>query len=997
MTLRLHHGALVSTFGVCLLTSSAAADADSNSRSAEIERRTPNIAQVPLSFEATPDEANPDVQYVAKGLGYNIFLARGGETVLALRRTSGEVSHAVRLRPVAANQSARAEGLNLLAARTNYLLGSDAAKWRTQVPSFGRVRYQSVYPGIDLVYYGHQRQLEYDFIVHPGADPTRIAVAAEGAERLELAADGDLILHVGRSQLRQRKPVAYQVVDGVRRSVLVAYEVAPGGAVRFRLGAYDPERELVIDPILVYATVLGGSGYEQATGIAVDKSGNVYVTGYTTPPGTFPTTVGAFDPTYNGGSFDVFVAKFDSTGSTLLYSTFVGGSSANQDAPEGIAVDASGNAYITGVTASSDFPTTPGAPDTTLSGIHDAFVLKLNPTGSALTYSTLFGGVGFDQGKAIAVDALGQAYVTGQTRSADFPVTAGAHDTTLEGRSIDSFVVKLNVDASAIVYASLLGSGNSACYVETTGIAVGGDGAAYVTGYGNICIPTTAGAFDPVGHDSPFGYYDAFVTKFTPNGAGLVYSTYLGGSNHDVADGIALDQAGQAYVVGRYTSSSDFPVTSGAFDTTFSGGIDVFVTTLSADGGSLVYSTFLGGSDGEEQGHGIAVDAQGQAHVTGFTMSTNFPTTPGALQSTPNANAPDVFVTKLSPAGDAIVESTLLGGSGTDIPYGGIALDPAGDAFVAGVTYSVDFPATAEAHDTTHNGESDVFVARLHFTPAVTDTAPPVVTCDAPDGNWHGIDVSLACTASDQGSGLAVPADAAFVLATLVPPATETTAAFTSSRTVCDLTGNCTTAGPIGGNSIDKNSPTITVLSPAAATTYLLNQTVPANYACSDGGSGVLACLAPVASGASLDTSTVGSRTFALSALDMVGNASTATVTYGVAYGVCLLYDPTRAHKSGGTIPLKMQLCDASGLNASDQSIVVTATGVQFLTSDAPGILEDSGSANPDFQFRYSPDLGSGGGYIFNLSLAGFERGTYQLTFTAGDDPQPHGLQFQVK
>ena len=474
----------------------------------------------------------------------------------------------------------------------------------------------------------------------------------------------------------------------------------------------------------------------------MDTAGNAYVTGFTTGFTTstpyFPTTAGAYQTTFGGGYDDAFVTKLNPTGTALVYSTYLGGTS--YDTGTGIAVDTAGNAYVTGTTGSADFPTTLGAYQTTYGGYDDAFVTKLNPTGTALVYSTYLGGTSYDTGTGIAVDTAGNAYVTGTTGSADFPTTLGAYQTTYGGNG-DAFVTKLNPTGTALVYSTYLGgTSDDVGY----GIAVDTAGNAYVTGYTTSYttspyFPTTAGAYQT---SFGGGYDDAFVTKLNPTGTALVYSTYLGGTSDDVGYGIAVDTAGDAYVAG-YTTSP-FPTTAGAYQTTFGGGYDdAFVTKLNPTGTALVYSTYLGGTS-YDTGTGIAVDTAGNAYVTGTTGSADFPTTLGAYQTTYGGNG-DAFVTKLNPMGTALVYSTYLGGTGNEVGYG-IAVDTAGNAYVTGFTTSTtDFPTTAGAYQTSFGGGDDAFVAKFALSP-VRFGVTPLFDQDKPHQSGSTIPIKIEVT-----------------------------------------------------------------------------------------------------------------------------------------------------------------------------------------------------------------------------------------------------------
>src|SRR6266850_132631 len=430
-------------------------------------RPSETYGRLPLHFEANLGQTNEDVRFLARGPGYSVYLT-AGEAVVVLAKPNADAkrdAHAtrerlgtqtratpivVRMSLVGAATKPLVSGLDELPGKANYFIGKDPAKWRTNVPTYAKVRYHEVYPGIDLVYYGNQRRLEYDFLVAPGADPNGIVIGFQGAERLEIDAQGELVLHVAGGVIRQRVPVIYQEIDGVRTKIEGRYVLKDKHRVGFQVAAYDLARPLVIDPVLVYSAYLGGSGSEQALGIAVDAAGAAYVTGFTTSADftlgcTAPCTV--LDATLGGGR-DAFVTKLDPTGSALLYSTYLGGN--NLDEGNGIAVDDAGAAYVTGFTFSEGFTAGCTAPctvlDPTLSGGVDAFVTKLDPTGSALLYSTYLGGSGDDSGLGIAVDAAGAAYVTGFTTSADFTLGCTAPCTVMDdslGGSADAFVVKI--------------------------------------------------------------------------------------------------------------------------------------------------------------------------------------------------------------------------------------------------------------------------------------------------------------------------------------------------------------------------------------------------------------------------------------------------------------------------------------------------------------------------------------------------------------------------
>jgi hypothetical protein len=670
--------------------------------------------KLPLAFEPNRGQAGAGVRFLARGSGYGLALTRTG-AILALQKpvrpspsrtnsrgrdTGRGRAAALGLRFVGANEGVRLVAGRPLPGKVNYLLGNDSSKWLTGIDTFGEVRYRGLYPGVDARFYGRQGRLEYDLVVAPGADPARIGLALRGARTLRLNPYGGLLVRLPDGILVQGRPQIYQTIAGRKEPVAGGYVLRGRDRFGFRLGAYDKRRPLVIDPVLAYSSYLGGSDFDNGTGIAVDAAGAAYVTGETASM-DFPTTPGAFDTSPNGGS-DAFVAKVAPSGASLAYSTYLGGGRDIGDRGFGIAVDAAGSAYVTGITFSADFPTTPGAFDTFLDGDNDGFVAKLAPSGASLVYSTYLGGSTFERSSGIAVDAGGSAYVAGGTGSADFPTTPGALDTSLGGGN-DAFVAKLAASGASLDYSTYLGGSD---LDDGSGIAVDAAGAAYVTGTTfSADFPTTPGAFDA----SLGGFEDAYATKLAASGASLVYSTYLGGSEGDDASSIAVDAAGSAYVTGD-TDSADFPTTPDALDTSLDGFSDAFAAKLSASGASLLYSTYLGGSDSDD-GFGIAVDAAGSAYVTGITFSADFPTTSGALDTSLGGFS-DAFVAKVAASGGSLLYSTYLGGSKFDQGLG-IAVDAAGSAYVTGITVSADFPTTSGAFDTSYNGGDEAFVAKL--------------------------------------------------------------------------------------------------------------------------------------------------------------------------------------------------------------------------------------------------------------------------------------------
>jgi hypothetical protein len=677
------------------------------------------------AFIENKGQWHPDVLYLCRlggldawitkwGVNYTFFKleekpsAEGREPFLREklgRREVELIGHRVlmKLRGCAAHP--QREGREMLEGYYNYLIGNDPTRHATYVRRYKEVWVKGVYAGIDMRYYLEGGRLRYDWVVEPGGDPSQIVFGLEGSEKSYIDSEGRLVFTTRFGEVKLAELRVYQG----DREIGGRFVERPGGW-GIEVGSYDPTQLLVIDP-LVYSTYIGGSDWDHGYGIVVDGSGYAYVTGYTWST-NYDVTPGAFQTT-NGGLTDVFVTKLNATGTALVYSTYIGGS--GSDAGYGIAVDGSGNAYVTGYTSSTDYDVTPGAFQTTNGGGRDVFVTKLNATGTALVYSTYIGGSNNDEGYGIAVDGSGYAYVTGETESTNYDVTPGAFQTTNGGYK-DVFVTKLNATGTALVYSTYIGgSGEDYGY----GIAVDGSGYVYVTGYTRSTnYDVTPGAFQTTNG----GGYDVFVTKLNAAGTALVYSTYIGGSNWDYGYGIAVDGSGNAYVTGL-TSSTDYDVTPGAFQTTH-GGVwwDAFVTKLNATGTALVYSTYIGGSGGEE-GNAIAVDGNGYAYVTGYTSSTDYDVTPGAFQTT-RGGGNDVFVTKLNATGTALVYSTYIGGSGDESGYG-IAVDGSGYAYVTGSANS-GYDVTPGAFQTTNGGNSDVFVTKVccHPIPITLTSAP---------------------------------------------------------------------------------------------------------------------------------------------------------------------------------------------------------------------------------------------------------------------------------
>jgi hypothetical protein len=754
-------------------------------------RISASYAALPLGFEANQGQVDPRVKYLARGNGYALFLT-ADDAVISLyppaqrqtatsRRLDPRTTNAsrvgktqelstsvMRMHLVNGNSQTKVTASDRLPGRINYYLGNDPNKWQTNVGQYARVSYENVYPGVNMAFHGAQRQMEFDFIVAPGASPAPIELGFSGARKISTDGSGNLVLSAAAGDLMLHRPVAYQEQNGSRQPVDARFVVKANNEVAFALGPYDRSRELVIDPSVTYATYLGGTAEDDGNAIAIDGSGNAYVTGQTQST-NFPTTAGVLQTTNAGGS-DVFVTKISADGSTLVYSTYIGGS--GSDSGNAIAVDVSGDAFVAGGTSSTNFPHTAGAFQAALTGALNAFVLELNPGGAALLYSTYLGGNGSDVANGIAIDTSGAAYVVGSTSSTNFPGTSSSLiQNALKGTS-NGFATKVSPGGSALAYSTYLGGGSNDLAIA---VALDSLDQAYVTGATkNKTFPVTAGVFQPTcGTDGNCngGLYDAFVSVINAGGTAFVYSTFLGGEAADEGFGIAVDLAGDAFVTGLTSSSGHFPLKS-ALQATYGGGAtDAFVTELNPQGSTLMYSTFLGGS-GNDTGTGIALDANRIAYVTGQTSSTDFKLANPTQTALAGGN--DAFVSEISSSGSTLLFSTYLGGTlneNTSAANGGgaigaIAVSVGGaNIYVTGNTVSPDFP-THNPKQSSNAGGTDAFVAKFtqpttpDFFISATALSPASVaqgasatsTVTVTALNGYAGTVKLTCTVTGSGS-----------------------------------------------------------------------------------------------------------------------------------------------------------------------------------------------------------------------------------------------------
>ena len=697
------------------------------------------FGNLPLSFEPNRGQTDSEVKFLSRNPRYNLFLtsneavftlpvhsseeARPQGRVAKIRQTRLNTQAVLRMKILGASSTPGVEGNDPLEGHTNYLTGSNSGQWIRNVPQYGRVRYRGIYPGVDLTFYGQQHQLEFDFIVKPGADPAAIALGIQGAEKIRTDEAGDLVLTSAAGDLRLHKPVAFQK-QGETRQPVDARFIVKNKEVALALGAYDRSRELVIDPSIAYSTYLGKGNEDDGFGIAVDSTGAAYIAGQTLSSG-FPTTTGSAQTTFKGHQ-DAFVTKLKADGTGLVYSTFLGGDKDSTGAAgsaitgaSAIAIDSSGNAYVVGSTTATDLPTTSNAAQGSNNGAQDAFVAILNPAGNTLLYSTYLGGGAREIGFAVAVDSSKNIYAVGETDSTNFPTQSavqGSNASTTAGGA-DGFVTKIKaLPDGSLAYSSYLGGEGDDV---ATGVAVDAANNFYVSGITKSTLfPTTGGAFQTCGPCNGTTQH-AFVTAIRASFvAPYLYSTYLRGSSTDEANLIVVDSLSNAYVVGQ-TASTDFPTTAGAFQTQKASGAtsNVFVTKLSPAGTApLLYSTYLGGG-GSDFGLAIALDAAPHVYITGQTTSSNFPTK-NPVQSQ-LAGGTDAFVAELDTAisgAGGLVFSTYLGGKGDENPtvIAGIAVDTASppNIYVTGQTHSSDFPFTAGAFQTASGSTGDAFVVK---------------------------------------------------------------------------------------------------------------------------------------------------------------------------------------------------------------------------------------------------------------------------------------------
>lgn len=686
---------------------------------------------LPLFFEANNGQTDSEVKFLARRPGYLLrFKNDRIETVSARRNDSSQLT----LQFINAQSATTIEGLTRLSGESNYLAGNDATQWHTSIPHYQSVKYHNLYRGIDLIYYGHDGQnssangeMEYDFIVQPQANVDDILLNfdyqlssqsednaplkdnSQIKDNLQLKIDehGDLLIETAMGTIRKLRPQAYQDINGERKIVTASYLIYDNHQrdhqIKFQLGAYDHNYPLIIDPVVNYASYFGGKGSDEASAVAVDSSGNLYMTGITT---SLDLKLSGGVQKNNKGSFDIFIAKINADGNGLVYATYLGGSSIDQ--AFGLAIDGQGSAYIVGSTTSKDFPTTKPLQDKLKGGTFDGFIVKLNAAGNSLNYATYLGGSDDDEALSVAVNSRGEAFIAGTTSSVDFPVNNGM---PRPGGDSDAFVARLSANGDKLIYSGYLGGSDED---DGTAIAIDLDDNAYIAGstfstnFPKISNPDAPPSLNNASTtpQADSNNSDAFVTRFDSTGKKIIYSTVMGGSADDEALSIAVDSFKNAYITGR-TLSANYPVAAGNIQGTSGGGQDAFITQITETGFFTFFSSYLGGS-GNDVGNSIVVDGEGNFYVVGSTSSPNFPVKNGLPGSTSGGR--DAFLIKGNVSG-AVDYNTLLGGKDNDEAFA-VALDSNKNVYVAGVTLSTDL-ALQQPLQSSNAGATDAFMAKI--------------------------------------------------------------------------------------------------------------------------------------------------------------------------------------------------------------------------------------------------------------------------------------------
>ena len=940
-----------------------------------------------LFFEPNQGQTDSKVKFLSRGDGYSIFLTSSG-MVLALK-SSEVTSSAPSFTPLtfaskrsyagrklwrdALVQKSTGTVLNIalvggstnpevigeqpLATKVNYFIGRSRAMWRTNVPTYARVRYRNVYPGIDLVYYGNQGRVEYDFDLAPGADPTQIRFAVNGADSLKVDGLGNLVLAKGNTSLRFQAPLVYQTRNGVR--VPLSGEYAPQGnkQVGFTVGSYDRQKPLIIDPVLVYSSYLGGTSDDFGEAITVDSGGNAFVAGITDSP-DFPTAVlGSYPST----KFRMFLTKLDPTGSSLVFADYFGGTGGGDEASS-LALDSTGNIYVAGTATSTDFPVL-NPYQSTLSGTQDAFLTKFSSDGSSIIFSTYLGGTTSQSANSLAIDPSNQVVIAGSTSSSDFP-TAAAYQSTVSADQfgdwgVYGFVTKFASDGASLIYSTYL-AGNTlnatactACFPdsEVMGVAIDGSGNTYVTGNTTTTnFPVTSGAYATT---SP-GYSLSnvgFVSKLS-NSGGLIYSTFLGGQTSSFLNAIAVDSTGAAYVTGFDTANDGFPILNTAIcDPSSANCNGTIIAKLDSAGANLQYSTYLAATN-EMAGQAIAVDSLGNAFVLG--SDTQFSLTKPIENYAGNG---DVVIAEIDATATTQVMATFLGGQAPEAAAESLALDNSGAIYVTGWTQSADFPVTQGAFQTVFGGGSDAFVAKI-------------------DPNTSASAVALSPFFVDFGSILVnTPSSPQTVVLRNMGSAALNISSKTASGDFAE-TDDCGSSVPAASLCTFTITFTPTAVGPRSGTLTIVDdaQGSPHSASLSGLGTGASSSLAlapsslvfsssPVGSGSASQTLTVsnlGNSAVVINGIRMTGDfGSTGTNCGNLAPNATCTVQVSFVPTAAGPRTGSLQLTDVSG---NSQTILLSGSGVDFVASapDASAAVSAGGSAS------YELTVGSVGGVFSN-------------------------------
>ncbi|MGO9088384.1 MAG: SBBP repeat-containing protein [Candidatus Sulfotelmatobacter sp.] len=962
-------------WGILAAVAATTSTAQPAAEQAPFQPRRTEYRRLPLTFEINQGQSGPEVKFLSRGAGYTAFLTTGG-MMLSLRASefvagSGSVnSHTggsvtVQFALIGANQNPIVVSEDPQPGRVNYFFGNDPTKWHTNVPTFGRVRYKNVYPGIDLLYYGNHRQLEYDFEVQSGSDPRRIQFEIRGARQIELDPEGNLVLRLGSGEIHFQSPAVYQESKGQRTPVGGAYVMTDPTHIAFQVADYDSNKPLVIDPALVYSTYLGGSGIDQATGIAVDTSGSVYVSGYTTSvdfplatPGTLPKN-----------AYHVFVAKLDPAGANLIYADYIGGN--GEDYGVALVLDGANEVYVTGSTASSNFPVVkayqPQQP-----GPYAGFLTKVSADGSSLLYSTYLGGNTFDQPTGIAIDSFGQVHVAGYTASQNFPVanayqsTASANQAGIYGNY--GFLTKFSVDGSSLVYSTYL-AGNSTCASGScwpapdnaiSALALDANGNAYVAGTTNTYnFPVTPASFLPnnsTQQDASVG----FVSKFTSAGS-LSYSTYFypaSGNPIGAIGAIAVDGSGSAYITGAAESDGTFPITStsicdpGVYGYACS---YAFVSKLDPAGSTLLYSTFLGPNN-YASGQALALDAAGDAYVVGTTSSPGFQTN-DAIEA--YAGKRDLLLVEIDPGATTQLFSTYLGGSGNDSPSG-MALDAANNVYVVGSTDSTDFPVTQGAFQNLLGGNVDAFVVKIGEGSSPTALLSPGILDFAPQ--------PLGSTSQPQQVQLRNMSSLPLTIASI---------AVTGDYAETD---NCGTSVPAAGSCTLSVTFTPTAVGPRAGLVQTSDNGTgsPHQVSLEGSGLGAVVTLAPailvfpstqIATSSPAQTLTLanqGNATLDISSIQATGdfeetNNCPAALAAGASCTFNITFTPTAVGNCAGTLAI------SDSAIGSPHTVALSGAGSDFSLASSPNSATVKAGATATYAVTVTP---VGGAFSSTIQLA---------------------------